>query len=40
MGREGLLALIRSTICPEANSNVKCEMRIFGDRGDPALPWL
>jgi hypothetical protein len=22
---------IRSTICPEANSNVKCETRIFGD---------
>jgi len=31
---KGLLAFIRSTICPEANSNVKCEMRIFGDRGD------
>jgi hypothetical protein len=31
---KGLLAFIRSTICPEANSKVKCEMRIFGDRGD------
>jgi hypothetical protein len=31
---KGLLAFIRSTICPEANSNVKCEMSIFGDRGD------
>ena len=28
------LAFIRSTICPEANSNVKREMTIFGDRGD------
>ena len=28
------LAFIRSPICPEANSNVKREMRIFGDRGD------
>jgi hypothetical protein len=35
MGTEGLLAFIWSTICPDVNSNVKCEMRIFGDRGDP-----
>ena len=27
--------LIRRTGCPEANSNVKREMGIFGDRGDP-----
>jgi len=27
------LAFIWSTICPEANSKVKREMRIFGDRG-------
>ena len=37
MGREGLLAFIRNTICSEANSNVKCEMTIFRGRGDPAL---
>ena len=30
MRREGLPAFIRSTICPEANSNVKCEMKMFG----------
>ena len=30
MGREGLLAFIRSTICPEANFNVKRETGIFG----------
>jgi hypothetical protein len=34
---KGLLAFIWSTICPEANSNVKYEMSIFGDRGHPAL---
>ncbi len=28
------LAFIRSPTCPEANSHVKREMRIFGDRGD------
>ena len=32
MGREGLLAFIRNTICPEANSNVKSEMRIESGR--------
>jgi hypothetical protein len=32
---KGLLALIRRTGCPEANSNVKREMGVFGDRGDP-----
>ena len=26
-----LLAFIRSTICPEANSNVKCEIAVFSD---------
>ena len=35
MAEKGSLAFIPSTICPEANSKVKCEMRIFGDRGDP-----
>ncbi|MGA7393850.1 MAG: hypothetical protein WBW78_14435, partial [Terrimicrobiaceae bacterium] len=35
IARKGLLALIRRTGCPEANSNVKREMGIFGDGGDP-----
>ena len=34
MAEKRPLAFIRSTICPESNSNVKREMRIFGDRGD------
>ena len=29
-----LLVFIRSTMCPQANSSIKCEMRIFGG---PAL---
>jgi hypothetical protein len=33
--RRGSLAFIPSTICPEANSKVKCENESLGDRGDP-----
>jgi hypothetical protein len=32
--RSRRLSKIQRTILPEANSNVNCEMRIFGDCGD------
>jgi hypothetical protein len=37
MDRKGLLPFIRSTICPESNSNVKREMGILGGRSNSEL---